>query len=197
MSDFFTPIPDAEVPAEHRVPLVTYRTLAATWGVPGDACVCYAVRAGFTLKTHAPRDGPCYEGYQYLQRWRFPDEPTADALVFWIPHLVPGSTFKTAHEQKRLLDALRTKHGLPARHLNRFGTAPLVAGLILAHHRFTRERIPFNLRFVRTDTSHDPENGLDLGLFGMTGLNCVRWHATNRSYALVGAFALGIERLAD
>lgn len=151
-TNYFTPIPDAEVPPRHQQTLIKYRKLATEWGVPTTTAVCYRVRAGFTLKSHAPKAGPCYDKFSYLQNWNFPDEPTKGCLVFWIPRLAPGSTSKTRNEQIQLLGEIRQRMELPAHHLTNFGKVALDAGLILAHFKRTGERVPLDCYWTRTDT---------------------------------------------
>src|SRR3990167_1430033 len=72
-SDYFTPVPDADVPERHQPTLAKYRQLATDHGVPATTPVCYLVRGGLTLKHHAPKAGPCRENFRYLQDWNFPD----------------------------------------------------------------------------------------------------------------------------
>jgi hypothetical protein len=44
--------------------------------------VLWQVKAGFTLKKHAPLAGPCHEKFSYPQDWDLRnDEPTADLLT--------------------------------------------------------------------------------------------------------------------
>jgi hypothetical protein len=171
--DFFTPILDADVPEPYQATLAKYRTLATEHGVPATTPVCYSVRAGFTLKKHAPKLGNCKESFQYLQNWNFSDEPTKDCLVFWVPRVINGSTSKTKDKQIKLLADLRTKLKLPAHHMSGFGSIALAAGLILAHFKATGERIPLNQYWVRTDTCGADGVRLDLGGFDAAGLGCV------------------------
>lgn len=170
--EFFTPLADADVPAEHRATLAKYRKLASEHDVPATSPVCYRVKAEFTLKGHAPKAGPCREGFQYLQHWSFSDEPTAGCLVFWVPRTVAGSMSKTASEQLELLSNLRARLELPAHHMSGFGQASLVAGLILAHFQATGERTPLNCGWVRTDTRDADGRRLRLGVFDGAGLDC-------------------------
>lgn len=188
--DFFIPLKDAGVPAEHQPTLAKYRLLATSCGVPTTTAVCYTVRAGFTLKQHAPKFGPCEKGFSYLQDWNFNDEPTKDSLVFWIPRLVPGSTSKSKDAQMRLLGEIRARNELPAHHLT-----SLVAGLILVHYKTTGERVPLDRLWVRTDTCCADGCRLCLGRFGESGLDCGRWSFDGYASDYVGVFALGVETL--
>ena len=194
-NDYFTPILDAEVPPRHHLTLAKYRLLATEWGVPATMAVCYRVRAGFTLKTHAPKAGPCYKKFAYLQGWNFPDEPTKDCLVFWIPRLVPGSTSKTRDEQLQLLGEIRQRMEFPKHHMANFGNVAFNAGLILAHHKATNERVPFDRYWIRTDTCGAGGNRLSLGDFDGSGLGCDYWDFDGRRYGNLGVFVLGVEAL--
>lgn len=194
-NEFFIPILDADVPEKHAPTLAKYRKLATDHGVPAKAAVCYRVRAGFTLKSHAPKAGPCYEQFRYLQDWNLPEEPTADCIVFWVPRILEGSTSKTRDEQTRILSDLRTKLELPEHHMRGLGSVGLVAGLILAHHKATGERIPLEQYWVRTDTCRADGSRLYLGDFDGAGLRCSYWYFGGSANGLVGVFALGVEAL--
>ncbi len=192
--DYFTQVLDADVPESHKATVAKYRKLASEHGVPTTTVVCYRVRAGFTLKSHAAKAGPCIQGFQYLQNWNFPDEPTVDCLVFWVPCILKDSKNKTKDEQTALLADTRTKLELPAHHMSSFGKVALVAGLILAHYKATKgEHIPLGNDWVRTDTCSADGDRLRLGDFGGAGLDCGddRWGDGRR--ARLGAFALGVE----
>ncbi len=190
---FFTPIADAEVPARHQATLDRYRQLALEHGVPATAPVAYRVRAGFTLKTHAPMAGPCHDGFAYLQDWSFPDDPTADSIVFWVPRLLEGSTSKTEDQQIALLAAKRTELKLPAHHMSRYGRVALVAGLILAHHKATGECVPLDVYVVRTDTCSADGGRLCLRWDVDGVLHCNDWVDDDDAFDFVGAFVLGVE----
>lgn len=190
--EYFTPILDADVPEQHKVTLAKYRKLASEHGVPATTSVCYRVKAGFTLKTHAPKAGPCHENYKYLQDWNFKDEATTECLVFWVPCILSGSTGKTKDEQLKLLNETCVQLELPTNHMSGFGTVALVAGLILAQHKATKERIPLNNQYVRTDSCRAGGNRLYLGVFVGAGLFCHDW-LDHDAHGLLGAFALGVE----
>lgn len=194
-SDYFTPLSDAHVPERHQAILAKYRQLATEHGVPVTTAVCYRVRAGFTLKSHAPKAGPCYEQFAYLQGWNFSDEPTSDCTVFWVPRIVNGSTSKTRDQQTQMLADLRIKLDLPAHHMSGFGKVGLLAGLILAHHKATQERIPLNQCWVRTDICLADDYRFRLGCFVGSGLRCDHWRSGDDAVAYLGAFALGVEAL--
>jgi len=188
--EYFTPLSDAEVPKRYRSTLAKYRQLAREHGFATTA-VCHRVRAGYTLKRHAPKAGPCHERFQYLQGWDFPDEPTVDSYVFWIPLILAGSTYKSTHDQRALLAKLRTRLDLPVPHLRGFGKVALVAGLILTHFEATGER---SALVARTDTCI--VGGRRLSLSWHEGaLRCVRWDVGDGPFGDVGVFALGVEVL--
>jgi hypothetical protein len=188
--EYFTPLPDADVSEHHQATLAKYRRLAAEHGVPATTAVCYRVRAGFTLKTHAPKAGPCYCGFNYLQGWNFQDDPTSESLAFWVPVILNFSTEKTVDRQIAYLAFLNDRLQLPAHHMSGFGQVALVAGLILAHFRATGKRVPRNILYVRTDTCDADGRRLDLHWDG-AALRCGRWD-DDADY-LLGAFALGVE----
>ncbi len=193
---YFDPLPSSEIPSEHRSTFAKYRALAIGHGVEAGVPLCYKVRAGFTLKKHAPRAGPCYEDFQYLRGWDFEDNPTQSALVFWVPRLVSGGTSKPADEQHWWLAHLRQRLELPEHHLSSFGQVSLVAGLILAHFKNTGERVPLGRSYACTATYSTPGGHLNLGSFGGLGLRCGNWCWSGSQGGDVGVFALGIEPLA-
>jgi len=193
--EYLVPLTNAEVPAEHQETLAKYRRLAIEHGVASDVPLCYKVRAGFTLKKHAPQAGPCREGFRYLQDWNFKDEPTRDALVFWVPRLLKDSTSKTVDEQMQLLSALRQYLALSEHHLSSFGEISLVAGLILAHFKATGERVPVDALFARSDTCFAGGNLLHLGDFCGRGLDCDVWYWVDGQPGNIGVFALGVDHV--
>jgi|GEM_PF-3521032 len=193
--EYFTPVSDADVPKRYAATLTKYRKLATEHDVPTTSAVCYRVRAGFALKTHASQAGPCQEDFQNLQNWKFTDEPTKDCLAFWVPRILNGSTSKTVNQQTELLANLQAELDLSAHHMNGFGQVGLVAGLILAHFRATGERTPLNRHLVRTDTRSADSYRLNLGRFDGTGLCCSFWDSDGDALGNVGVFALGVEPL--
>ena len=162
-----------------------WRKLASDLGYTGP--ILWIVKAGYTLKSHAPLAGPCYEKFGYLQDWKFNnDKPTAVCTVFFIPRIVAPK--KNADEQLQILAELRAKYDLPAGHLNSFGSA----GLILAHFKRTGERAPLNTDWVRTDTLNSDGNRLDLGGFGEHGLYCDDYYWDFIRNGDLGVFPLGV-----
>jgi len=195
-SDYFTPILDAEVPEQYQSVLAKYRTIARTWGIADNVAICYRVRAGFTLKQHAPKFGECKDDFNYLQSWNFfKDVPTIDCLIFWIPCVVPDSMSKTCSEQIRLLSEIRTKYELPAHHLTSLGTVAENSGLILAHKRATGELIPLSGKWIRTATSDAFGRRLELGDHDASGLDCGYWNSDENRLGGVGVFVQGVEVL--
>lgn len=192
-SNYFLSLADKDVPREHASTLVKYRRLATEWGVSITTPLCYRVSAGFTLKDHAPKNGPCYKNFSYLQDWNFSDEPTQEGVVFWIPRIVPGSVKKNVSKQMAHLAALRQRVELPAHHLASFGSVALLAGLILAHYKATGERVPFDRYWVRTDTCYAGGSRLGLGSFDEYGLSCDNWDWDGDAGGYLGVFALGVE----
>ncbi len=196
--EYFTPISDDDVPGSHQLTVTKYRRLATELDVPETTAVCYRVRAGFTLQVLAGSvelfNG---DGFTFPDRG-FPDVPTQDGLVFWVPRIVAGTTSRTADEQVQVLAALRTRLDLPAHHLTNFGDATLVTGLILAHHRATGERVPLNYYWVHTATCAG-NTRLELGDHGEEfGLDCEYTDLddhTDDIDAHTGVFAIGIDPL--
>jgi len=157
------------------------------------------VKAGFTLKSHAPKFELCYKNWEYLQDWTLEnDKKTVHSLVFFVPRWVPDSSRKDVDAQITLLSKFRETHKLSKHYLINYGDASLLAGLILSHCKRTGERIPLNCNWVRTDTVRTDGLRLLLGLFGGYGLGCSFWHdgdGPRRGY--VGCFALGVEVLGN
>jgi hypothetical protein len=157
--------------------------------------VAWRVKAGFTLKEHAPKAGPCYNNFGYLRGWELKnDEPTQESLVFFIPSLVAGSKSKNVKEQMALLSDLRQRFNLPAHHLASFGSATLLAGFILEYFKRVDYRIPFS-DWTRTDTLHSDGRRLNLNWHGGE-LDCGDWGwGDGYCSSSLGCFALGVEVL--
>lgn len=189
--DFVVSLSDVAVPENLKPLAAKWRNLAKYLGYDGPTA--RRVRSGFTLKKHAPNAGPCYQQFLYLQDWNFTDEPTKDAIVFWVPRLVPESTSKTASEQMALLADLRREFGLPKTHLVSFGSTALLAGLIFAHYKATGERVPLDRYWIRTDICRSDGRRLDLGCFDEFGLDCGDWRWHVGRYPIIGVFAVGVE----
>lgn len=186
------PLVDKDVPEVLGKTMGQWRTLAADLRYNGP--VAWRVQDGFTLKQHAPLAGPCRNGFQYLQDWALQnDAPTRPSIVFWIPRLLRSSTGKTAEEQLVLMATTRTQYGLPEHHLSNFGSVALLSGLVLAHHKLTRERVPLRGMWARTDTLRSFGARLSLGHFGEAGLRCVSRHWDDERRGILGAFPLGEE----
>lgn len=190
--DYIVSLNDRDVPGEYRSILVNWRSYAGGYGYYGP--VAWKVKAGFTLKQHALKLGPCYQGFSYLQQWKFEDKPTEDSIVFWIPRLVKDSTSKTADEQCKLLIQTGKTFNLPKHHCSGFGSASLLAGLILAYFKATGERVPLDRFWIRTKICFADGDRLGLGGFGEDGLYCYGWRDGDRDDGL-GVFALGVEKL--
>jgi hypothetical protein len=192
--DFFTPLADSEVPEQYQSLVPLWRKLAALLGYDGP--IAWRVRAGFTLKQHAPKAGCCYKNFDYLQDWGLQnDESTKNSIVFWIPRLAPESAGKTTEEQLALLSSFREQAELPAHHLKNFGSAALLSGLIITHFNLTGERVPLNQLWTRTDVLHVDGFRLSLGDFDSFGLDCDFWLQVGDRYGTLGCFLLGVEEL--
>lgn len=189
---FFTPLSDNEVAEKLAEITLSWRKLAAELGYTGP--VTWKVKEGFTLKVHAPKAGPCYENFQYLQDWKLKnDELTKKSLAFWIPRLVPGSKNKTTNEQFAILSELQQKFRFPKHHLSSFGSAALLSGLIFVHFKRVGERTPLKGEWTRTNTLHSDGSRLFLGGFDSDGLDCDCWHWGGRRDSRLGCFPLGVE----
>lgn len=188
---YFIPIADKEVPQKIAESVWKWRRLASDLGYTGP--VCWRIKQGFTLKIHAPKAGPCYQGYSYLQDWELQnDESTSDSVVFWIPRLLKDSTSKNVNEQKALMKRVRTDYDLPGHHISSFGSAALLTGLVLAHFKRTGERVPMNTMYARSDTFRVDGDRLRVGSFVEAGLRCDRWDDDGRD-DIRGVFPWGIE----
>ncbi|MBU0731903.1 hypothetical protein KKC88_03430 [Patescibacteria group bacterium] len=188
---FVEHIHDKDVPERLQETAHKWRRLAAEWGYTGP--VAWRVKAGFTLKQHASQTGPCREDFQYLQDWKFEDEPTPEAICFWIPRLVPQSTSKNVDEQMELLTGLREQYNLPDHHLANFGSAALQAALILSEFKRSGDRVPQDCLWTRTDALDADGLRLRLGFFDEFGLSCGHWVWHDCPGGLLGCFALGVD----
>jgi hypothetical protein len=186
---FVVHIDDKDVSEPLRAMIAKWRRFASELGYNGP--VAWRVREGYTFKEHAAKNPHVYDKYGYLQTWEFEDRATPNAIVFWVPRLVPGSTNKNADEQREVLTAIQMRLELPEHHLSGFGDVSLVAALILAHFKRTGERTPLKLDYVRTDTRIDADILLALGYFDEGGLYCDYWWGSNRD-GHIGVFALGV-----
>ena len=190
-----TPLKDKDVREEYQHLVAPWREIChVELGWKGIAVV--EVMKGFTLKVHAPKAGPCYRNFEYLQSWRplKNDEPTKKALVFGPPKIVPGSVDKSTTDQLELLACIRKKYGLPEHHLSNFGSAALNSALILGHFKRTGDRVPENGFWTRTDTMDALGDQLNLR-FDEDGLCCANWHWRDLTQGNLGCFALGVEEL--
>jgi hypothetical protein len=172
--------------------LAQWRKLAVAMDYRGP--VAWKVKAGFTLKQHAPLAGPCYQKLDYLQGWELKnDEPTKDSLVFWVPRLAEKSTGKTVEEMEAYRTELRQKNNLPENHCTSFGSIALQFALILAHFKRTGQRVPLECYYAASDTLRAGGGRLVDGDFDERALVCDDW--SDLASALVGFFLLGVEEL--
>ncbi len=183
---------DKDVPEQYRETIASWRKYASHVGYTGP--VAWKVKAGFTLKTHAPQAGPCYSQLGYLQDWQLKnDEPTKDSLVFWVPRLIDGSTSKTIPQMEKIRKDFRKVYELPAHHATSFGSIALLFALILAHFKRTGERVPLKYLYAASDTFHVGGRRLIAGGFDGGGLYCCSWNED--ALDVVGFFLLGVEEL--
>jgi len=143
-------------PAEAERMVKTWRELAHEHNLPESTNLAHWILPGFTLKEHAPKAGPCYGDFKYLQDWKLKDDeyskPTEHEIIFWIPRILKDSTNKTYQEQLALLAETRQRLKLPDHHLQGSGTVAENAALILNHYQETKEQVPLNNDWIRTDT---------------------------------------------
>lgn len=159
--------------------------------------VAVLVRSGF-IPDYIPLIGPCTPGAKSIIQGREDGlwKPTPDALVFFVPRLAVGSCFENKDDQLRLLADLRVAHSLPISHLNGFGDAAIVAGLILSYFARFGEAVPTNHEWVRTDTVDSDGWRLVLGNFlSGDGLNISCHRNDEIGGSGLGCFPLGIEVL--
>lgn len=191
-NSYVSVVEDMFIPESLQAVASKWHNLANDLGYRGP--VLWQVRAGFTLRRHAPKVGPCYKDFIGLQDSGLTeDEPTEDGYVFWVPRLI-GTTLKEVEPQCSLLVEMRKRYGLPERYLTGFGSAALIAGLIFEHFKLTGERVPLEKKYVRTDTFVSGGLRLGLGDFDCTGLGC-GWGFDANAADIVGVFPLGIEVL--
>jgi len=156
--------------------------------------VAWKVKKGFTLKVHAPLVGPCYEDLKYLQAWDFPDTPTTDSLVFWVPLLAEESKSKSPAEMVALRAEQQRSYNLPVNHCSSFGSIALLTALVSAHFKRTGERVPLNWDNAASDTIRADGFRL-MAQFNPGGpIYCGAWENTVTN-PCVGFFLLGIEEL--
>lgn len=170
----------------------SWRKDASDMGYTGP--VAWKVRQGFTLKTHAPMVGPCYNDLTYLQNWNFTDTPTVDSLVFWVPRLAEQSTNKSVTQMEAHRAEQRQIHNLPSNHCDRFGSIQLLFALIQAHFKRTGERVPLNCLYAASDTLRADGDRLIAGGFDSGGLYCSYWFVSLGN-GIIGFFLLGVEEL--
>lgn len=188
---FFTAINDPDVPAKYADMVAKWRKLAMVLGYNGP--VVWQVKLGFTFKHHAPKAGPCWQDWDYLQDWKLHyDASTIDSLVFFIPRIV--GTNRSTQGQVELLATFRQQYDLPANHLTSFGSVALLAGLVLANFKRNGERVPLYSCRVRTDTFNAVDGTRLLLKFGESGLFCEPHRGwDDKGYEYIGIFPLGVE----
>lgn len=200
---FVTPMDDEEAveflmdrkgesETEARAKVKAWREAAMKMGYTGP--IAWLVKAGFTLKTDAPKAGPCYDNLNYLQGWGIQnDEPTVDSLVFWIPKLAENSTGKNYQQMVSHCGFLRDTYGLPANHCQSFGSISLLFALILGYYKLKGDRVPANFLYAASDSLHVHGYRLIAGHFYQRGLGCHGWDDDADGH--VGFFLLGVELL--
>jgi len=180
-----------------RLVVVAWRKYAAAMGYTGP--VAWRVKAGFEFKKHSPLMGPCCNGLSYLQGWNLlNDEPTQNAIIFWVPRLAEGSLGKNISAMEKLRGELRQQHGLPAHHCGRFGSIAQLFALILAHFKRVGERVPLKQLYAASDTLHADGDRVIAGSFdGGDGLSGNGWWHDKDGGDDIGFFLLGVEPLGE
>lgn len=176
-----------------------YRRLANELGYSGP--MVWLIKAGFTLRRHAPQAGPCQLGFiekaPNMEIW---DEPTNNCLVFWIPRELMESREKNRENQMELLANMRERFELPEHHLSSFGSAALNAALLFAEFRRSGDRAA-RWGYVRTDSyfTYPAHRGFREALclrFYEEGLADSNRHVHDDApYHDIRCFALGVETL--
>lgn len=185
---YFVPLNEHEVPVKYRIIMSGWKEMAARINYKGP--IAWAVRRGFSLE-NASTIGPCFGELKYLNNCRYLDEPTRESLVFWIPHLVPGSLYKHVRSQKALLALFRADYQLPENHLRSFGSSSLLSGLVLSYYVMTGCKVLRGVN-VRTSTLTTGKARFTLGWY-QGQLISELWRNDDQRYANVGVFPVGIE----
>jgi hypothetical protein len=160
--NFFSPLSDSlaidELVKNKKYDESMAEKIAKSWReiateIDGDynGPIAWRVQAGFTLKKHVEKVGPCHWESGFLQdRLLVNDMPTQSSLTFFVPRLI--SKDKNVREQLDKLFAFRRKYNLPGYHLCSFGQAGMLCGLILEHYKRTGNCIFDCGEHSRTDT---------------------------------------------
>ncbi|MBU1180400.1 hypothetical protein KJ885_05660, partial [Patescibacteria group bacterium] len=145
--------------------------------------------------------GLCYEDWEHLQNWNFPDNSTEDEIRYFIPKLIPDSTSQTLTGQQVLIDQIAKKLKEQCKECKNIdismGQANQIANQILAYYNKTKKRIPEKELWVRTLTLHIDGRRLPLGGFDAVGLRCGSWLWGGDSYPHLGSFLSGVEKLGN
>ena len=181
--------------------LSSWRKLANDFDYKG--LVAFFIREGYTVRGHALRSGPCVGGLAHLEGQAFLDEPTKNCIAFWVPRMVPESTYLDIDSQRALCTRMREDYSLLGHHCADLGTVTLLTALIHGHFRCTGEVVPLNGFAIRTTTlgpSSDRESAvaperyyLKIGFYS-SGLFCDVYGRPEGDDRL-GFFPLGIEEL--
>jgi hypothetical protein len=200
---FVLPMHDKDLPAQYRQALTGWRTYGRKeLGYTGP--VAWKDPGGFEFEHHAHLAGPCYRDSfnEFAEEKILNNKPTKPSIIFWVPRLVKGSVGESIYLLEQQREQLRVRYGLPPRHAIGFGSFNLLINLILAHHRYTKERVPSNHLYTATDSfwAEDEYSRARLitGFFTEEyGLDCETYNsrAGHGVYQDVGFFLLGVEEL--
>lgn len=170
-----------------KIAISHWRKYASDLGYTGP--VAWKVKAGFTLKKHAPQDNDLSSQLGFLN-----DEPTKSSLVFWVPRMVENSTNKTVLQMENLRDELRMSYDLPVNPDMSFGSIALLLALILEHFKRTGERIPFKNMYAVSDSFYSSAPlRIIVGGFNRGGPRCIGSH--EHATESVGFFLLQVQEL--
>lgn len=177
--------------AEAKRIISGYRRGAQEHDIADEVPCHILVMSGVTTKQTIPTVGSCWDNFNYLQNWDFPDPPTEEGMFSLIPTLLRDSTRKNVGEQRDLLAQVRRQLDLPENHLAGFGPVTHLAGAALTHK--TAGRDIFADKIVRTETCDS--DGRRLSLYWNEGrLCCGHWIFDGERSDDVGVLACGVEK---
>jgi len=195
---FAEPFSDDEVPDKYKTIMPAVRDLNAENGCSDPHVpLVRRVRRGYLLKRFASLCGPCYDDFNYLQARRFDDRVVegSDLLVFGGPWLAVDSVKKTMDEQKDLLAKLAKRFKLPFKLIH--GSVALAAIVIQSHEQLTKNNLPQDNKWVRTNTLESGGGRLFLRWRDVGRLCCGGWGwgDVGGRHGGLGCLALGVVAL--
>lgn len=196
---FFLQVSDSKFKVDNKLSeqkvetLQNWRRLADKLNYRGP--IVWQVRQGYHWREHANKDGLRIRNYINPEEWTLTnDETTFTTEVFWLPRLLKETINKPALEQLAVMARVRDEYNLPKHHMTSFGSASLLAGLILSRFKRSGDCLPFSLCAARTDTMTLGEKRLHLGHFQASKLACRLLDSTDQDETVIGCFPIGIDR---